>query len=103
MNRVYTKARFWKCALQVNPASYIAYRGKEHAMSPEQYNQKLVDLVLENEIKVIGLANHGNVAETDAIRNAMNAQKIIVFPGFEIASSEKVHFVCLYPEKTSVD
>lgn len=98
---IYTKARFWKCALQVNPAGYIKYRGTDHNMTEEEYNQKLLQFALENDIKIIGLADHGNVGSVDAIRELMNSHGIIVFPGFEIASSEKVHFVCLYPENTS--
>ncbi|CAA9891065.1 DNA repair protein [Candidatus Methylobacter favarea] len=101
MVNTYTKARFWKCALQVNPAGYIAYRGTDHGMTEEQYNQELVRLALENDIKVVGLADHGNVDGVDAIRNIMNQNGILVFPGFEIASCEKAHFVCLYPEDTT--
>lgn len=101
MTESHTKAQFWKCALQVNPAGYISYRGIDHGMTEDQYNQKLVKVALENGIKVIGLADHGNVDGVDAIRTAMNQQGILVFPGFEIASSEKVHFVCLYPENTT--
>lgn len=99
----YTKAKFWKCALQVNPAGYIAYRGTDHGMTEAEYNHKLVEVALENDIKVIGLADHGNVDAVDAIRTLMNAQGIIVFPGFEIATTEKAHFVCLFPENTSKD
>ncbi len=99
----YTKAKFWKCALQVNPAGYIAYRGGDHGMTEAQYNQELVRIAKENEIKVIGLADHGNVDGVDAIRTAMNANGILVFPGFEICSTEKAHFVCLFPENTSKD
>lgn len=99
----YTKAKFWKCALQVNPAGYIAYRGSDHGMTEAEYNHKLVEVALENDIKVIGLADHGNVDAVDAIRSLMNAQGIIVFPGFEIATTEKAHFVCLFPENTSKD
>ncbi|MFM8332318.1 MAG: TrlF family AAA-like ATPase [Candidatus Methylumidiphilus sp.] len=104
MAEQYTKAKFWKCALQVNPASYIAYRGNgaDHGMADEQYNQKLVQIAKENDIKVIGLAHHGNVDGVDAIRTIMNEHGILVFPGFEIASSEKAHFVCLFPEDTTV-
>ncbi|MCF6354676.1 MAG: AAA family ATPase [Candidatus Polarisedimenticolaceae bacterium] len=102
MPKQYTKARFWKCALQVNPASYIAYRGEDHGLTEEQYNQELLKIAKENDIKVIGVANHGNVDEVDAIRTLMNANGIIVFPGFEIASSEKAHFVCLFPENTTI-
>lgn len=101
MTETHTKAQFWKCALQVNPAGYIVYRGTDHGMTEAEYNQKLVDAALENGIKVVGLADHGNVDGVDAIRTAMNQQGILVFPGFEIASSEKVHFVCLYPENTT--
>lgn len=103
MNEAYTKARFWKCALQVNPAGYIAYRGADHGMTEEEYNKRLVEVALENGIKVIGLADHGNVDSVDAIRSAMNEQGILVFPGFEIASTEKAHFVCLFSESTSKD
>ncbi|MBL6987731.1 MAG: AAA family ATPase, partial [Methylobacter sp.] len=51
--------------------------------------------------KVIGLADHGNVDSIDAIRNIMDENGILVFPGFEIASSEKAHFVCLFSENTT--
>ena len=103
MTEKYTKARFWKCALQVNSFRYSAYRGTDHGMTVEQYNQELLRIAKENDIKVIGLADHGNVDGVDAIRTIMNANDILVFPGFEIASTEKAHFVCLFPENTSTD
>ncbi len=34
-------AKFYKCALQVNPYSYIKYRGLEHEMTEEQYNESI--------------------------------------------------------------
>ena len=97
----YTKARFFKCALQVNPASYIKYRGQEHQISESEYNSQLLNAAIEFGIKVIGLADHGSVSGIDDIRNLFNDNGIIVFPGFEIASSEKVHFVCLFDERIS--
>lgn len=100
MADMFTKAKFWKCALQVNPFEYIKYRGADHGMTEAQYNRKLLDVALENDIKIIGLADHGNVEAVDAIRHLMSAQGIIVFPGFEIATTEKAHFVCLFPEDT---
>jgi len=104
MAETFTKARFWKCALQVNPFDYKAeYRGENHGMSESDYNKKLVEKALEYEIKVIGIANHGNVDGIDNIRFSMNDNGIIVFPGFEIASTEKAHFVCLFPEDTTKD
>lgn len=101
MSEQFTKARFWKCALQVNPAGYIAYRGETHGLTEEQYNAELVRVAKENGIKVIGLADHGNVDGVDAIRTIMNENGILVFPGFEVASSEMAHFVCLFPESAS--
>lgn len=98
----YTKAQFWKCALQVNPFNYYAnYRNKDHGLSETQYNKELRRVALESNIKILGIANHGSVEEIDNIRKAMEGSGIIVFPGFEIESTEKIHFVCLYPEDTS--
>ncbi len=40
----YTVARFWRCALQVNPAGYHArYRGAQHGLDAATYNQRIVD------------------------------------------------------------
>jgi len=104
MNETYTRANFWKCALQVNPFNYKPeYRGEDHGLSEDEYNKQLVTIAIENDIKVIGVANHGNVDGIDAIRIAMNDQGIVVFPGFEISSTEKVHFVCLFSEETKKD
>jgi ABC-type lipoprotein export system ATPase subunit len=97
----YTQAKFWKCALQVNPAGYIKYRGQEQALSEFEYNQKLLEICLQENIKVLGIADHGNVDGVDAIRTLMQAHDIVVFPGFEISSCEKVHFVCLFSEETT--
>jgi hypothetical protein len=52
-------------------------------------------------INVIGFANHGNVDSLDAMRTTMNNQGIIVFPGFELSTAEKAHFVCLFSEETT--
>ena len=98
----YTKARFLKCALQVNPADYIQYRGQQQTLSEDEYNQQLLDAALEAGVEVIGVADHGSVAAVDRIRELFSQHGIVVFPGFEIASSEKIHFVCLFDEgKTS--
>lgn len=103
MSEKYTKARFWKCALQVNPYSYIKFRGSDHGMTEEQYNSELLKICQEEGIRVLGIADHGNVGGVNAIRELMSRHDIVVFPGFEIASSEKVHFVCLFAEDTSTD
>lgn len=101
MTEIYTKAQFWKCALQVNPYSYLTYRGQEQELSEDEYNQQLLQVCKDENIKVLGIADHGNVDGIDAIRSVMNPEGILVFPGFEIASSEKIHFVCLFSENTT--
>lgn len=98
-SHTYTKARFFKCALQVNPAGYIKYRGQQQALSEDEYNQQLLNAALEAGIEVIGLADHGSVDGVDSIRDLFSQNGIVVFPGFEIASSEKIHFVCLFDEE----
>lgn len=99
----YKKARFFKCALQVNPADYIQYRGQQQALTEDDYNQKLVNAALEAGIKVIGVADHGSVNGFEKIRDTCHEHGIVVFPGFEVASSEKIHFVCLFDELTLSD
>jgi hypothetical protein len=103
MSESYTKAQFWKCALQVNPASYIAYRGQEQSLSEDDYNQQLLQVCKDENIKVLGIADHGNVDGIEAIGSVMAPEGILVFPGFEIATTEKAHFVCLFSESTSKD
>ncbi len=103
MPEKYTKAQFWKCALQVNPSTYIQYRGEAQHLSEDEYNEQLLQICKEEEIKILGIADHGNVDGVDKIRKLFVQHDIIVFPGFEIATTEKVHFICLFPENTTKD
>lgn len=100
----YNYARFWKCALQVNPVDYAStYRGDDHGLSSDDFLAELLRACKENEIKVVGLADHGSVQHVSAIRNYLSPHGIIVFPGFEISSTEKIHMVCLFSEDTTTD
>ncbi|AAW77726.1 TrlF family AAA-like ATPase [Xanthomonas oryzae] len=103
MSDQYTYARFWRCALQVNPVGYNGtYRGADHGLDEAGYNQALLQKCLELGITVVGLADHGSVASVDALRQVLQPHGIVVFPGFEIASNDKTHYVCLFPEDTTV-
>lgn len=100
----YTVARFWQCALQVNPSGYQSrYRGSDHELGEAGYNRQLLDQCLTLGIKIVGVADHGSVDAVDGLRGFLEPHGIVVFPGFEIASSEKVHMVCLFPEGTTRD
>ena len=98
----YTFAQFWKCALQVNPHAYSTnYRGRDHGMDANTYAAALRDACLTERIQVVGLADHGSVADAEIMRRVLVEASIVVFPGFEVATTEKVHWVCLFPEDTS--
>ncbi|MCG7872687.1 MAG: AAA family ATPase [Candidatus Thiodiazotropha lotti] len=104
MTTTYTSARFWKCALQVNPESYSqTYRGQGHGLSGEDFLSALLESCQKAGIEIVGLADHGSVQDVDAIRDYLQPHGIVVFPGFEIATSEKVHWVCLFPEDTTTE
>ncbi|MBU1309833.1 MAG: AAA family ATPase [Gammaproteobacteria bacterium] len=99
----YTKARFFKCALQVNSVGYIRYRGQQQTLTEDEYNLQLLNAALEAEIEVVGFADHGSVNGYENLRDLFILHGIVVFPGFEVASSEKIHFVCLFDESTPED
>lgn len=97
-------ARFWKCALQVNPEGYSkSYRGEDHGLTGEAFLAALLSECKANDVRLIGLADHGSVADVDAIREYLAPHGIVVLPGFEICTTEKIHWVCLFPEDTSTE
>lgn len=99
-----TFARFWKCALQVNTFGYSAnYRGASHRLDEQAYNTAVAAQCAQHGIEVVGIADHGGIDRIDALRSTLQASGIVVFPGFEIACTEKFHMVCLFPESTSRD
>ena len=97
----YQGSRFYKCALQVNPSSYAQYQG-ETTLQEADYNEQIFRQCQDNHIEVVGLADHGKVENSEGLRNLLRKNGITVFPGFEIASSEKIHMVCLYPDDSSL-
>ncbi|MDB5995092.1 MAG: hypothetical protein JWP42_2228 [Pseudomonas sp.] len=102
MDDQFTFARFWRCALQVNPFSYHGtYRGSGHDVDEAGYNQALLEKCLLQDIKVVGLADHGSVTSVDTLRQVLEPNGIVVFPGFEIAANDKTHYVCLFSEATT--
>jgi len=95
-------AEFYKCALQVNPYSYSAtYRGQEHIFDEDYYNHQVLKNCISEDIKVVGLADHGNITSSETLRKLLSENGIRVFPGFEIATAEKIHIVCLFSDTTT--
>ncbi|TQC51273.1 hypothetical protein E1I18_03450 [Mycoplasmopsis mucosicanis] len=94
-------AKFYKCALQVNPYSYPKYRGLDN-LNEDEYNESILKKCLENDIKIVGLANHGDCDNSESLRRVLSEKDILVFPGFEITTAEKIHIVCLFDPSTSI-
>ncbi len=104
LNAIPSGARFYRCALQVNPPHYAGtYRGTHHGLTEEEYIRDLIAKCLSVGVQVLAVTDHNHVGSIDAIRQKANASGVAVFPGFEAASAEGVHILCLYPPETSVE
>jgi hypothetical protein len=94
-------ARFYKCALQVNPQHYSpTFRGEASTWSAESYARAIVDKAAELGITVLAITDHNSVSNVEAFRAAAEGKGIFIFPGFELASSEGVHVLCIYGPDT---
>ena len=97
-------ARFYRCALQVNPHHYgRTFRGQESDSDTLGHAQAIVDKASELGIEVIAVTDHNSVSSVAAFRSAAHSRNIHIFPGFELASSEGVHVLCIYPPDTELD
>ncbi|TWA90218.1 hypothetical protein FBZ96_11624 [Bradyrhizobium stylosanthis] len=95
-------ARFFKCALQVNPFAYTTRHAKKSAFKTEQeYNDAIVKACLKEGIEVVGITDHFRIATSQTLAAALAAAGVHVFLGFEASSSEGVHLLCLFPGSTS--
>jgi DNA repair ATPase RecN len=94
-------ARFYKCALQVNPSHYAqTYRGKKSHLDDEDYVRGLMTKANELGISVLAVTDHNHVGGLDRTRIIAKEHGILVFPGFELSSSEGVHVLCVYSPET---
>lgn len=97
-------ARFYRCALQVNPHHYgRTFRGHESDGDTISHAQAIVSKASELGIEVIAVTDHNSVSSVAAFRSAALNRNIHIFPGFELASSEGVHVLCIYPPDTELD
>lgn len=96
-------ARFYRCALQVNPHSYAGkYRGQPSPLTEEAYIRAVVDRAVANRIEVLAITDHNHVGAVDAFRAEAEPNGIAVFPGFEVTSAEGIHIICIYPRDCAV-
>ena len=97
-------ARFYRCALQVNPHHYAqTFQGQTTQGDALGHAQEIVDKAVEMDIEVLAITDHNNVDGVAAFRSAARNYPVHIFPGFELSSSEGVHLLCLYPPDTNDD
>ncbi|MGO9060154.1 MAG: TrlF family AAA-like ATPase [Candidatus Binataceae bacterium] len=90
-------ARFYRCALQVNPFAYLRRHNRQTAFQTEaDYNAAIITACLETGIEVIGVTDHYRVHESASLVQAARAGGIFAFGGFEAVTKDGVHFLCLF-------
>jgi hypothetical protein len=82
-------ARFYKCALQVNPDAYLVRYNKLITYSDEsRYDQAIIKICKEENIEVIAVTDHYRIGDSRQLIKDAEAGGLIVFPGFEAVSKE---------------
>jgi len=95
-------ARFFRCALQVNPYDYIVRYNKQTAFSNEsEYNAAMVEACRRIGIKVIAINDHQRCSTGQSLAEAFWTAGIVVFPGAEVETKEGVHMLLLFEPNAS--
>ena len=93
-------ARYFRCALQVNPFAYLGRYGKATPFSrEEEYNDAIIAACVETGIEVIGVTDHYRIQDSFGLVNAARDAGIKAFCGFEAVTKEGVHYLCLFDPK----
>jgi len=94
-------AEFHRCALQLNPRHYSGtYRGQPTEGTAAEHARAIVCKVAPLGVSVLAITDHNHVGGVPEFRAAAAGTDVHVFPGFELASSEGVHVLCIYPPET---
>jgi len=90
-------ARFYRCALQVNPYAYLSKYNKSTKFIDEaSYNKALIGACKSTGIEAIAITDHFCVKSSIGLAKAAQEASIVVFPGFEARTKDGVHIVCLF-------
>jgi hypothetical protein len=94
-------ARFYRCALQVNPFLYLRRHHKQTAFQTEvEYNAAIISACHEIGVEVIGVTDHYRVQDSKGLVQAARAAGLFAFSGFEAVTKDGVHLLCLFdPDK----
>jgi len=90
-------ARFYRCALQVNPFAYLGRHNKSTTFQNEaDYNAAIIAACQQQGIEVIGVTDHYRVKHSARLVEAARNAGIFAFGGFEAVTKDGVHFLCLF-------
>ena len=94
-------ARFYRCALQINPFAYLKRHHKHTTFESEgEYNDAIVEACLAKGIEVVAITDHYRVQSSMTLVRAARDAGLWAFGGFEAVSKDGVHFLCLFdPDK----
>lgn len=101
-------ANYYRCALQVNTPFQDSFKGfdsrhRRHSTAYQRdYALALAKGCKKFGINVIALCDHNSVAYVETVRQVLGEENITVFPGFEIASTEGIHVLCLFNPNAEV-
>ena len=97
-------ARFYKCALQVNPYQYLVANKKNTRYVDEaSYNRDLIAALKAADVQVIAITDHHRVSSSLRLQDEARAAGIHVFPGFEATTKDGVHVLCIFDSKCARD
>jgi hypothetical protein len=102
-------ANYYRCALQVNTPFQDRFKGfdsrhrRGSAAYQRDYAHALAKACKRIGIDAIGLCDHNSVAYVKTIRDELGEEGIVVFPGFEVASTEGIHVLCLFNPDADVE
>lgn len=97
-------ARFYKCALQVNPYEYVKRHPKGASFADEEaYSTAVLDALQDQGVEVIAITDHYRVKSGLRLAEAAEQRGLYVFRGFEACSKDGVHILCLFDPGVSID
>ena len=97
-------ARFYRCALQVNPFEYLKRHNKTTVFTSEiEYNSAIIEACIGSDVEVIAVTDHYRVQHSRTLVSAARDAGIHAFTGFEAVTKDGVHFLCLFdPDKDKI-
>jgi DNA repair ATPase RecN len=97
-------ARFYRCALQVNPFDYTLRHNKSTSFRDEDsYNKALLESCRTHGVEVIAVTDHYRVRTGTRLRREAQAAGIHVFGGFEAVTKDGIHVLCLFDPSREPD